>query len=202
LATLPPLVAEKGTNPSPEADIIIASKICPTNSSVLLHSSFMVPLAVRPISCSPFPSQWRVPNEKKSIIRKFESICRLRLHFFNPTKSRLKFDFFRLSSTFIFLFDFFLSTLIDFNRLFHQKSKSRSTILIFCNPGALVAGAKCSAVKSQVQTTVTVALALALQIQLADFFLQHISSQIFNCLVVEARRSLLGRPISELLAEQ
>jgi hypothetical protein len=26
-ATLPPLVAEKGTNPSPEADIIIASKI-------------------------------------------------------------------------------------------------------------------------------------------------------------------------------
>jgi hypothetical protein len=66
---------------------------------------------------------------------------------------RLKVDlnstFFRLSSTFIFFVRlFFVSTFIDFNRLFHQKSKSRSKIVIFCNPGVLVAGAKCSAVKS------------------------------------------------------
>jgi hypothetical protein len=116
-----------------------------------------------------------VYRTKKS--RTFESSSRFvdfDFHFFNPTKSRLKFDFF---STF-FDFHFFCSLFfIDFYRLFHQKSKSRSTILIFCNP-VLVAGAKCSAVKSQVQTTVTVglvALALALQIQLADFFLQHMS---------------------------
>jgi hypothetical protein len=31
-------VAEKGTNPSPEADIIIASKICPTSSSSIPSS--------------------------------------------------------------------------------------------------------------------------------------------------------------------
>jgi hypothetical protein len=92
--------------------------------------------------------------------------------------TRLKVDlsstFFRLSSTFIF-FDrlFFVSTFIDFNRLFHQKSKSRSKIFIFCNPGVLVTGAKCSAVKSQSNSnscTCSVSVALALQIQLADFF--------------------------------
>jgi hypothetical protein len=40
-ATLPHLVAEKGTNPSSEADIIIASKICPTSSSSIPPSWLM-----------------------------------------------------------------------------------------------------------------------------------------------------------------
>jgi hypothetical protein len=149
-----------------------------------------------------------VYRTKKS--RTFESSSRFvdfDFHFFNPTKSRLKFDFFRLSSTFIF-FDrlFFVSTFIDFNRLFHQKSKSRSKIFIFCNPGVLVTGAKCSAVKSQSNSnscTCSVSVALALQIQLADFFssffnvifhleLEFSKSRLeyskFNCLVVEASR--------------
>ena len=97
--------------------------------------------------------------------------------------TRLKVDlsstFFRLSSTFIF-FDrlFFVSTFIDFNRLFHQKSKSRSKIFIFCNPGVLVTGAKCSAVKSHSNSCTCSCFADTIS-RLLQFFFQdrHISSR-------------------------
>jgi hypothetical protein len=47
-------VAEKGTNPSPEADIIIASKICPTSSSSIPPSClecFIISCRLQP-SCA------------------------------------------------------------------------------------------------------------------------------------------------------
>ncbi|KAK4024984.1 hypothetical protein OUZ56_010478 [Daphnia magna] len=50
-ATLPHLVAEKGTNPSPEADIIIASKICPTSSSSIPPSWLRLKFINRNLIC-------------------------------------------------------------------------------------------------------------------------------------------------------
>ena len=101
--------------------------------------------------------------------------------------TRLKVDlsstFFRLSSTFIF-FDrlFFVSTFIDFNRLFHQKSKSRSKIFIFCNPGVLVTGAKCSAVKSHSNSWSLLRVNYGM---IVDFFSRIFDFSTFNRLLVD-----------------